>query len=83
MINNSSWGKRRSMEKYMPKAIDSLLKIFDNTVSIQDQDRISLITYTQQSRRIFSLVEKCSNFTQLRNQVEQLSIDVAHHNERP
>lgn len=39
---------------------DTLRQIFDK--GLEDKDRISLITYSKNSRKIFSLVEKDKNF---------------------
>jgi uncharacterized protein YjiK len=36
------------------------------------KDRISLITYSKNCRRLFSLVEKERNYVQLRNQIMRL-----------
>jgi von Willebrand factor type A domain len=39
---------------------------------IENQDQISLITYSKNCRRLFSLVEKERNYEQLRNQIVRL-----------
>jgi len=46
----------------------SLAAVLDNeNGAVEDQDRIALVTYASNTKRIFSLVEKQKNFTQLRN----------------
>jgi hypothetical protein len=46
----------------------SLAAVLDNEDgAVESQDRIALLTFTNNSKRIFSLVEKQKNFTQLRN----------------
>ncbi len=42
---------------------------------IENQDRVSLIKFSKRLRRIFSLVQKDSNFAQLKNQVDMLEFD--------
>ena len=60
----------------MPKIAQSLAKVLDNeNGAIEDKDRISLIKYSRNLRRIFTLVEKKKNFVQLKNQVESLKVD--------
>ena len=45
-----------------------LSNVLDNeNGAIEDQDRISLIKYGRNLRRIFTLVEKEKNFVQLKN----------------
>ena len=44
--------------------------------SIANQDRVSLIKFNNRLRRIFSLVQKDSNFAQLKNQVDKLEFDI-------
>jgi hypothetical protein len=39
---------------------------------LEFKDRISLITYSKNCRRLFSLVEKERNYVQLRNQIMRL-----------
>ena len=43
--------------------------------SIESKDRVSLIKFNKRLRRIFSLVQKDSNFAQLKNQVNRLNFD--------
>ena len=38
--------------------------------AIENHDRVSLIKFSKRLRRIFSLVQKDSNFAQLKNQVD-------------
>ena len=60
----------------MQKIAQTLTKVLDNdNGAIEDKDRISLIKYARQLRRIFTLVEKEKNFVQLKNQVENLKVD--------
>ena len=47
----------------------------NNQDSINNQDRVSLIKFNKRLRRTFSLVQKDSNFAQLKNQVEKLQFD--------
>jgi len=55
----------------------SLAAVLDNEDgAVENEDRIALVTYANNSKRIFSLVEKQKNFTQLRNQVIWLKADV-------
>ena len=55
----------------------SLAAVLDNEDgAVENQDRIALVTYASNTKRIFSLVEKQKNFTQLRNQVIWLKADV-------
>ena len=42
---------------------------------IQSEDRVSLIKFNQSMRRVFTLVQKDTNFTQLRNQIDTMKID--------
>ena len=42
---------------------------------IESSDRISLIKFNKKLRRIFSLVQKDSNFAQLKNQVDKLEFE--------
>jgi len=60
----------KSMGDHLERVQNSLKQIFDK--GLEDNDRISLITYSKNSRIIFSLVEKERNFTQLRNQIERI-----------
>ena len=54
----------------------SLKKILDNSEgAVESKDRISLISFAKNVRRIFTLVEKDQNFVQLRNQVKKLEAD--------
>ena len=41
--------------------------------AIESSDRISLIKFSRRLHRTFSLVQKDSNFTQLKNQMDKLS----------
>lgn len=60
----------------MPKIRQTLTKILENdNGAVEDKDRISLIKYARNLRRIFTLVEKEKNFVQLKNQVETLTVD--------
>ena len=43
--------------------------------AIESHDRVSLIKFSRRLRRIFSLVQKDSNFAQLKNQVDKLEFD--------
>jgi len=53
------------MNAELMKVQADLELIFDK--GLEDKDRISLITYSKNCRRLFSLVEKEKNFVQLRN----------------
>jgi uncharacterized protein YjiK len=55
----------KSMNAELTKVQADLELIFDK--GLEDKDRISLITYSKNCRRLFSLVEKEKNFVQLRN----------------
>jgi len=46
-----------------------------NEDCILSQDRVSLIKFSKRLRKIFSLVQKDSNFAQLKNQVDKLGFD--------
>ena len=46
-----------------------------NEDAILNSDRVSLIKFNGRLRRIFSLVQKDSNFAQLKNQFEMLEFD--------
>lgn len=63
LINGSSSGKNRGMTSHMETVRNTLWQVFDNTNAIENSDRISLITFTSSSKRIFSLVERETNFT--------------------
>ena len=64
------------MQVKMPKIAQSLTKVLDNeNGAIEDKDRISLIKFSRNLRRIFTLVEKKKNFVQLKNQIESLKVD--------
>ena len=63
LINGSCDGKYKGMSSYMETVRKSLTQVFDNKNSIENSDRISLITYTNSSKVIFSLVERETNFT--------------------
>jgi hypothetical protein len=46
---------------------------------VEDNDRIALIKFTKNSKRVFSLVEKEKNFAQLENQIsKQLDLGKKH-----
>ena len=47
----------------------------ENEDCILNKDRVSLIKFSYRLRRIFSLVQKDSNFAQLKNQVDKLEFD--------
>ena len=47
----------------------------NNDDAIASNDRVSLIKFNKRLRRIFSLVQKDSNFAQLKNQVDNLEFD--------
>jgi von Willebrand factor type A domain len=63
-----------NIEKSMVDSLDRVKKdlelIFDR--GLEDRDHISLITYSKNCRKLFSLVEKERNFVQLRNQIKHL-----------
>lgn len=60
----------------MPKISQTLTTVLDNdNGAVEDKDRISLIKYARNLRRVFTLVEKDKNFVQLKNQVENLAVD--------
>ena len=60
--------ERRAMSTLMTKVAQTLSNVLDNeNGAIEDQDRISLIKYGRNLRRIFTLVEKEKNFVQLKN----------------
>ena len=83
MVNQSDhlpidvMSERRAMSTLMSKVASTLSNVLDNEHgAIEDKDRISLIKYGRNLRRIFTLVEKEKNFVQLKNQVEYLRADV-------
>lgn len=57
-----------SMENHLSKICKGLTQILNNDDIVSQNDRISLITYATEQRKVFSLVEKNKNFTQLLNQ---------------
>ena len=64
------------MSLKMPKIAQTLARVLDNdNGAIEDKDRISLIKYSRDLRRVFTLVEKEKNFIQLKNQVEHIKVD--------
>ena len=67
---------RSCMSAKMQNVRNTILKILNNANgAIESTDRISLIKFAKGLRRIFTLVEKEKNFVQLKNQVENLSVD--------
>lgn len=60
----------KSMDGCLPLVQDHLQYIFEK--GLEDRDKISLITYSKNCRRLFSLVEREKNFVQLRNQITRL-----------
>ena len=74
---NQSVTENRTMVGHISQVRKSLAAVLDNEDgAVENQDRIALVTYASNTRRIFSLVEKQKNFTQLRNQVIWLKADV-------
>ena len=64
------------MSLKMPTIAKTLTRVLDNeNGAIEDKDRISLIKFSRDLRRVFTLVEKEKNFVQLKNQVEHLKAD--------
>jgi uncharacterized protein YjiK len=59
-----------SMRDHLDKIQQHLHQIFET--GLEDRDRISLITYSRNCRRLFSLIEKDRNFVQLKNQIERI-----------
>ena len=56
------------MHEHIARIKLTLLQILNNAEdTIERKDRISLITFAKNLRRIFTLVEKEKNFVQLRN----------------
>lgn len=65
------------MAGHISQVRKSLAAVLDNEDgAVENQDRIALVTYASSTKRIFSLVEKQKNFTQLRNQVIWLKADI-------
>ena len=65
-----------SMERYRERvtaALSAIMQIKQD--AILSQDRVSLVKFSKRLRRIFSLVQKDSNFQQLKNQIEKLGFD--------
>ena len=81
LVNQSEWIDHnnfaaQTMRFRIPKIRQTLTKILENdNGAVEDKDRISLIKYARNLRRIFTLVEKEKNFVQLKNQVETLTVD--------
>jgi hypothetical protein len=74
---NQSVTENRTMVGHISQVRKSLAAVLDNEDgAVENQDRIALVTYASNTKRIFSLVEKQKNFTQLRNQVIWLKADV-------
>ena len=74
---NQSVTENRTMAGHISQVRKSLAAVLDNEDgAVENQDRIALVTYASNTKRIFSLVEKQKNFTQLRNQVIWLKADV-------
>lgn len=64
------------MIRHKDKVTDILKLIMQpNQDCILSQDRVSLIKFSKRLRKIFSLVQKDSNFAQLKNQVDKLGFD--------
>ena len=65
------------MLKYKDQVTAILTEIMQENSqdSISDVDRVSLIKFSYRLRRIFSLVQKDSNFAQLKNQVDKLEFN--------
>lgn len=53
------------MQDHIEKVQNHLFYMFEK--GLEDKDQISLITYSKNCRRLFSLVEKERNYVQLRN----------------
>lgn len=65
------------MADHIGQVRKSLAAVLDNQDgAVENQDRIALVTFAKNTKRIFSLVEKEKNFTQLRNQIIWLKADV-------
>lgn len=72
LVNQSNSGAR-SMSEHMKRIRLTLKQVLNNEENgIERKDRISLITFAKNLRRIFTLVEKEQNFQQLRNQIDHL-----------
>jgi len=56
--------------------IEILLNVLDRGPEppVSNNDRIALIKFSKKSNRVFSLVQKEKNFTQLKNQIEKLNL---------
>lgn len=73
---NQSKHEGKSMEKSLKQVRDTLSLILNNAEgAVESNDRISLITFAKNLRRIYTLVEKRKNFVQLKNQIEELKAD--------
>jgi|AACY02.5.fsa_nt_gi hypothetical protein len=63
---------------------NDVVKILSNILNenyfhcVEQHDRIALIKYTKNSKRVFSLVEKEKNFAQLENQISKLDLGSSH-----
>lgn len=65
---NQSIEEDLSIKKHISSVKKSLTAVLDDdSGAVESSDRISLVTFAKDSKRIFSLVEKDKNFTQLRN----------------
>jgi len=65
-----------SMERHRERvtaALNAIMQVKQD--AILSQDRVSLVKFSKRLRRIFSLVQKDSNFQQLKNQIEKLGFD--------
>jgi len=60
----------QSMDRHLSRVQDHLSYMFEK--GLEDRDHISLITFSKNCRRLFSLVEKEKNFVQLKNQITRL-----------
>ena len=66
-----------SMKRYLDKVI-AILESFmheKNEDIIENSDRVSLIKFGRRLRKTFSLVQKDSNFSQLKNNLKKLKFD--------
>ena len=65
--------------------IENIIKDKDSSeVScVEPEDRIALIKFSKSSKRVFSLVEKKTNFTQLKNQILRLNLEEGDRDARP
>jgi hypothetical protein len=73
---NQSDRQGSSMTEHIKRVRLTLLQIMtESEDAIESKDRISLITFAKNLRRIYTLVEKRQNFVQLRNQIKHLQAD--------